>query len=106
MPRAKTPELFKVTTLKVRLTIAEKVRIFEQADLAGISASEFMRMCAQNKEIFSSTDLTMLREMRRLGGLLKHVHVTSNGAYSSQTAAVLSELQSTIKGIALDHKKN
>ena len=42
------------------------------------------------------TDATTIRELRRLGGLLKKVHVDSGGAYSEETAAALTALRAAI----------
>lgn len=106
MARAKTPEERKDLTIKVRLTADEKKLICEQADFAGISHSEFIRRCAENTRIFASTDLAMLRELRRIGGLLKYIHNTSNGAYSIKTAEMLNDLHAVIKAISHDNKTN
>jgi hypothetical protein len=46
------------------------------------------------------TDATTIRELRRLGGLLKKVHVDSGGAYSRETAAALAELRAAILQLA------
>jgi len=106
MPRAKNTAENKDTTMKFRLTTEERNHIRIQADLAGISDSEYVRLCAQNKHIVSNTDLAVIRELRRTAGLMKHTHNTSGGAYSSQTAAILNELHLVIKGISLDNKKD
>jgi hypothetical protein len=106
MPRAKNTEEYKDTTMKFRLTTEERNHIRVQADLAGISDSEYVRLCAGNKHIIANVDLAMIRELRRIAGLMKHIHNTSVGAYSSQTSAMLNELHSAIKGISLDNKKD
>jgi hypothetical protein len=41
----------------------------------------------------SRTDATTIRELRRLGGLLKKVHLDSGGAYSRETASALTALR-------------
>ena len=48
----------------------------------------------------SRTDATAIRELRRLGGLLKKVHVDSGGAYSRETAAALAALRAAIARLA------
>jgi len=106
MPRAKKVEDQKSTTMKIRLTTGERDHIRIQADLAGISDSEFVRLCAERKHIFSNIDLTLIRELRRIGGLLKYIHNTSGGAYSNQTSGILRELHSIIKGVSFDNKKD
>lgn len=106
MPRAKNTEEYKDSTMKFRLTTEERNRIRVQADLAGISDSEYVRLCAGNKNIITNVDMAMIRELRRVAGLLKHIHNTSGGAYSSQTSAMLNKLHLTIMGISLDNKKD
>ena len=41
---------------------------------------------ALDRPVVSRTDATTIRELRRLGGLLKKVHLDSGGAYSKETA--------------------
>ena len=71
MTRAQTAQAVKNEFVKLRLPRTEKVRLAEEADIAGITLSELFRCRAANKAIFARTDLAMLRELRRLGGLLK-----------------------------------
>ena len=44
---------------------------------------------------------TTIRELRRLGGLLKLVHRESGGAYSRETAAALASLSAAIGRLAV-----
>lgn len=83
----------------VRLTSDEKARLQEDADLAGISMSALVRARYFGRPVIANTDLVTIKELRRLGGLLKLVHVESNGAYSKDTAAVLMELNEAIKAV-------
>ena len=106
MTRAQTVHAIKNDFVKLRLQHAEKVRLAEEADIAGITLSELFRSRAANKVIFARTDMAMLRELRRLGGLLKFVHTSSNGAYSLQTAAALTELRMAICGLSNDYQEN
>ncbi len=106
MTRAKETHEIKCDFVKLRLPHAEKVRLTEEADIAGITLSELFRCRVANKAIFTRTDLAMLRELRRLGGLLKFVHTSSGGAYASQTAEALTDLRVAIKGLSNDHQKN
>ena len=75
--------------VNVRLTEAEKAQLKEDADAAGLSLSELVRRRATGRPVLANADAVMIRELRRLGGLLKHVHVESGGAYSSATADAL-----------------
>ena len=56
----------------IRLTPQEKMRLDEQADIAGLSVSEYMRRRFFGGRIAAHTDLNTIAELRRIGGLLKH----------------------------------
>lgn len=81
---------------ELRLRPSEKREFQEEAELAGLSVSELIRRRALGRPVVASADRVMINELRRIGGLLKHVHVTSGGAYSKDTAAALVELKSVL----------
>ena len=57
----------------LRLTAEEENRLTRQAATAGISVSEYMRrLFFGGRPIIARTDDQTIRELRRLGGLLKH----------------------------------
>ena len=57
----------------LRISAEENERLARQADAAGISVSEYIRrLCFGGRPITSRTDSQIIRELRRLGGLLKH----------------------------------
>ena len=57
----------------LRLSAEEDERLARQADVAGISVSEYIRrLCFGGRPVTSRTDSQTIRELRRLGGLLKH----------------------------------
>ena len=63
--------------LTLRVSAEEKQRVGEQAALAGLSVSEFMRRTVfGGRPIVAAADEAMLRELRRVGGLLKHHFAT------------------------------
>jgi hypothetical protein len=88
--------------INVRLTAAEKARLKEDADLAGLSMSELVRRRYFGRPIVANVDAVMLKELRRIGGLLKHIHNESNGIYSKETAAVLAVLKAYIEKLSHD----
>jgi hypothetical protein len=85
--------------LRLRLTPEEKQRIRDEAQLAGLTMSEFLRRRALGRTVLASVDMTLVRELRRLGGLLKHAHSESKGAYSSTTAAMLAQIGEFIRQV-------
>lgn len=88
----------KALTKKIALRVPEdeKLRLQEDADLAGISVSELVRRRYFGRPIVAHADQIFIRELRRLGGLLKHIHNESGGLYSKETAAALSEIHGLI----------
>jgi hypothetical protein len=86
--------------LDVRVAPAEKQQLREIAAVAGIPVAELVRRRALGRRVVARTDLTTIRELRRLGGLLKKVHLDSRGAYSRETAAALDALRSAVARLA------
>ena len=86
--------------INVRLTAAEKARLKEDADAAGLSVSELVRRRYFGRPIVANADAVMLKEVRRLGGLLKHIHSESRGAYSKETAAALIAIRDYIEKLS------
>ena len=57
----------------LRLTAEEDKKLTRQAETAGISVSEYIRrLFFGGRPIIARTDDQTIRELRRLGGLLKH----------------------------------
>jgi hypothetical protein len=86
--------------LDVRVALGEKAQLRAIADAAGIVVAELVRRRALGRPVLSRTDATTIRELRRLGGLLKMVHVESGGAYSRETAAAIAALHAAIRRLA------
>jgi hypothetical protein len=88
--------------INVRVAPGEKLRLRADADAAGVSVSEVVRRRYFGKPLISKVDSAMIKELRRVGGLLKHVHNESDGAYSKQTASMLVQLSDLIKELGSD----
>ena len=86
--------------VNVRLTAAEKARLKDDADLAGLSVSEFVRRRSFGRPIIAQADAVTIKELRRLGGLVKHLHNETGGAYSRETAGALVALRGYIEQLA------
>ena len=81
----------------LRLSAEENERLARQADAAGISVSEYIRrLCFGGRPITSRTDSQTIRELRRLGGLLKHnfENVREAGGYH-----VFPKMEATLEAI-------
>jgi hypothetical protein len=86
--------------LDVRMAPVEKAQLRQIAADAGVPVAELVRLRTLGRPVVSRTDATTIRELRRLGGLLKKIHTDSGGAYSHDTAAALSELRVAIARLA------
>jgi hypothetical protein len=82
--------------LNIRLAPGDKQQLCGIARGGGLSVSDLIRLRALGRPVVCRTDATTIRELRRLGGLLKKVHVDSGGAYSRQTATALTALNAAI----------
>jgi hypothetical protein len=81
--RARSSGLQRRRTL--RLSDYEDARLTNQADAAGLSVSEYMRRrFFGGRPIVAHTDDRTIRELRRLGGLLKYNFETLRQAGASQ----------------------
>jgi hypothetical protein len=86
--------------LDVRVAPAEKEQLAVIARDAGLAVAELIRLRALGRPVVSRTDATTIRELRRLGGLIKLVHKESDGAYRQQTSELLSMLRAAIGKLA------
>ena len=85
-----------------RLTAEEDARIEKQAAVAGLSVSEYMRrLFFGGRPIVAKSDEQAIRELRRLGGLLKHHFETVRNAGGSSALAEMNTLLRRI-GNAVD----
>ena len=84
----------------MRVAPAEKEQLAVIARDAGLAVAELVRLRALGRPVVSRTDATTIRELRRIGGLLKMVHVESGGAYRQQTAELLTMLRAAVGKLA------
>jgi hypothetical protein len=78
--------------ITVRFTESEREFLASEADVCGLSLSSFVRNRSLGKRVSAKADLRVLAALRRLGGLLKHLHNETKGAYSSITLSCLKEI--------------
>jgi hypothetical protein len=100
MPFAKKGAAGLTQRLDVRVAPAEKARLRDLAATAGIPVAELVRTRALGRPVVTRTDDQAIRELKRLGGLLKKVHLDSGGAYRTETAAALADLRAAIARLA------
>ena len=92
--------------LTLRVSPKEKQQVEQQASIAGLSASEYMRRHVfGGRPVVAAADAAMLRELRRVGGLLKHHFATVQQAglgegISAQMSDTLRLLSRSIETIS------
>jgi hypothetical protein len=77
--------------ISVRLTAAEKIQLAEDAQISGLGLSELVRRRYFGRRIIANADTAILRELRRLGGILKQLN--SENADHQQVQETLKTLQ-------------
>jgi hypothetical protein len=97
MPRSKKQRYeLRSSVIGIRLTSDERKFIASESDACGLTPSSFMRKRSLGKRVAPKTDLRVLAELRRLGGLMKHLHNETKGAYSALTSDCLREIAAYI----------
>ena len=89
----------------VRVTAGEKARLREDAALASLSVSELVRRRYFGRPILARADQAMVRELRRLGGLLKPIRAESGGT-PQQTEEALRAVVAAIERLGDDRQKD
>lgn len=89
----------------LRLSAREDEKLQTQADSAGLSVSEYMRrLFFGGRPIIARTDDQTIRELRRLGGLLKHhfevVKRTGSTSTLVELDAALRQIRRTIETLS------
>jgi hypothetical protein len=85
---------------------AEYSRIADELLVCGLSLSAFVRKRVFGQHVASKADLAVLAELRRLGGLLKHVHNETRGAYSALTAQAIRDLSAYARALTAKRLNN
>jgi hypothetical protein len=96
---AKSVQELRTIKITVRLTEAERDFLAAEADICGLPLSSLMRSRGLGKRVAAKSDLRVLAELRRMGGLLKHLHNETKGAYSSLTSDCLKEIAAYVRAL-------
>ncbi|KOY00963.1 plasmid mobilization protein MobA [Pseudomonas nunensis] len=83
----------------IRCFEEEEALVREKAHDSGMSVGQFVLAAALRRQTRSKIDSHVINELRRLGGLQKHLFSQSDGALSRVYANVLVEITDAIKRI-------
>ena len=87
----------------VRVSPDEHALLRQQADACAVAVSEYVRRCALDRPLTARTDIEALAELRRQGGLIKHLASTDrHHAYEYRVA--LNLLHEAIRHVTRDSK--
>ncbi len=86
--------------VNIRVTHAEHKQLREEADFAGLSLSELVRRRYFGRPIITRSDEVTIRELRRLGGLLKLLHKESDGKLTKEFGTALMQVTAAIQQLA------
>ena len=86
----------RVINLKTRCLPEESDVIREKAMDSGVTVSEFLRCAALGRKARSTIDSQVINELRRLGGLQKHLFNESDGVHSKEFSDVLIAIKEAI----------
>ena len=99
------PEL-RTRKISFRLSESEYSQIFDDMSLCGLSISTLARKRLLGVSVASRADLAVLSELRRLGGLLKHIHNETRGMYSGLTAQAIKDLSKYVRVLTEKRRAN
>lgn len=83
----------------VRVTPEQLVILREKATDSGVTVPEYLRACGLSRRTRSKMEAHIINELRRLGGLQKHLFTEGGGVLSKEFAAVLVEIRAAIARI-------
>jgi hypothetical protein len=91
------------TSMLIRMRPTERAAIESRATICRLSVSEYLRRCALRKHVEPRADVDAVGELRRQGGLIKHLASTDRrNSYEYRTA--LNLIHKTIRRICRDRK--
>lgn len=82
--------------IKFRCSEDEYDAISNKAIVAGLTTSEYLRRTALNRRIQVRTDIRMMNELKRLGGLQKYLYTQMQEQMTSELSRQFSEALSGI----------
>jgi hypothetical protein len=102
---ARREKATKSNRVTVRFEDEEFRLLLENADVSGLSLAAYIRARCRGRRIAAKADLKNLSELRRLGGLLKHIHNETKGMYSEHTAKAVSDISTYVRKMSRELDK-
>jgi hypothetical protein len=86
----------RVLSVLIRMSRDERDAIAKKAQECALSVSEYLRRCALGRQLSTHIDQEALRELRRQGGLIKHL-ASSDRQNAYEYRVTLNLIQETIR---------
>ena len=88
--------------INIRLTASEFAEVNDQAEAGALSLSEYCRRRVLGRRVMSQTDQVMIRELRRIAGLQKHLFndTEAGKVHAQETAEILHLIKGAIMGLS------
>jgi hypothetical protein len=93
------------TSMLIRMCPTERAAIASRATACRLSVSEYLRRCALRKNVQPRADVDAVADLRRQGGLIKHLASTDR-RHSYEYRTALNLIHKTIRRICRDHKRS
>lgn len=101
---SKSEKRAKTELIPVRVDVEEYAAISTKAEEAGVTRSELLRRSGLGKQIRVRSHLKIVNELRRLGGLQKHLFNNGEGLLSKEYSEILIEIKEAVQRIAQDDR--
>ena len=88
--------MHKTTRVHIRLTPEDHDALQLEAEHYGVTLSDLIRRRILRQKLIPLVDRQMIGELRRQGGLLKHIYNESGGAYRDKTKIILEDIHDLI----------
>lgn len=89
----------KTKIVMVRVTPEQLQTLRDKAREAGVTVPEYLRRLGLGRNLHSKLEAGVINELRRLGGLQKHLFTGGGGVRSREYASILVEIREAIKRI-------
>lgn len=81
-----------------RLTGSEKIRLKEDADIAGLSMSEILRRRYFGRPVIQNNSMSIIKELRRIGSLLRIL--SGSETYAEPSSEAFLQLKQVLEEVS------
>ena len=101
----RSPTDLKGDALLIRLSADEHGRIKQRAESCAVTVSEYIRCCALDRPLTARIDIEALAELRRQGGLIKHL-ASGDSSHAYEYRVALNLIHEAIRKLVRDSESS